>query len=194
MRTAQYAPMQAHRPLKHRLLASLIAAPLALLGGCHTITPATPASFKVYEQEQFLANAPHVRSYAVNPAQACLAVRRVLLGQGYMLTVEESAKLHGRKYFRPSNGTGVELAIQVSCLPEQRAEHHSQVFVTAWQDEFVTKRNPVAASVGAPVLGNLSMPVAMTDEALVKIGVETVFDVSFYQRFFALVGAQLAPQ
>lgn len=171
---------------------ALGAASALALSGCHTITPPTPTSFKVYEQEQFQSNAPHVRSYAVQPAQACLAVRRVLLGQGYMLTVEETAKLHARKYFRPSSGSGVELAVQVTCLPERHNEQHSQVFVTAWQDEFVTKRNPIAASVGAPVLGNLSMPVAMTDEALVKIGVETVFDAGFYQRFFALVNEQFA--
>ncbi len=169
------------------------AATASTLSGCHTISQATPSSFKVYEQEQFQAGAPHVRDYVATPAQACLAARRVLLGQGYMVTVEDAAKLHARKFFRPSNGTGVELAVQVTCLPERRSEQRAQVFVTAWQDEFVTKRNPIAASVGAPVLGNLSMPVAMTDEALVKIGVETVFDASYYQRFFALLGEQFTP-
>lgn len=173
------------------VLAIATTTPMALTG-CHTIVPPATGNFKVYELEQFQSSAPHVRRYPVTPAQACLGARRVLLGQGYMLTVEETSKLHARKYFRPSNGTGVELAVQVTCMAEPKNEQASQVFVTAWQDEFVTKRNPVAASVGAPVLGNLSMPVAMTDEALVKIGVETVFDAGFYQRFFALVNEQFA--
>lgn len=51
----------------------------------------------------------------------------------------------------------------------------------------MTKRNPVAASVGVPLLGNLSMPVATTDDAPVKVGVETVQEAGHWERFFVLL-------
>ena len=80
------------------------------------------------------------------------------------------------------------MAINVVCLPGTAAgSTGAVVFATAWQDAFITKRNPVAASVGMPVLGNLSMPVASTEDSLIKVGVETVQDPDYYARFFALL-------
>lgn len=177
------------RPARHPNLLLLPAA-AALLAGC-SITPQLPADFKVYEQEHFSAQAPYSRAMDASALQACQAARRALLGQGYFLYVEEPARLHGRKFFRPAAGTGVELAVNVTCLPAADSDARSVVYATAWQDAFVTRRNPIAASVGMPIMGNVSMPVATTDDALVKVGVETVLDPAYYARLFDRVAASL---
>lgn len=161
-----------------------------LAAGCSM--PLQPApDFKAYEQERFARSAPFSRDLAVAPATACQAARRALLGQGYALFVEEATRVHGRKFFRPAAGAGVEIAVTVTCLPAAAGEHHASVFVTAWQDNFMTRRNPVAASVGLPVMGSVSMPVGATEDALVKVGVETVQDADYYARFFTLLGELL---
>ena len=169
-----------------RRRSALVAPAACLLAAC-TIAPPAHQDFRVYERERFAADAPHSRALDVPPPAACQAARRALLSQGYFLYVEEAARLHGRKFFRPAPGTSVELVINVACLPAPGVDSRSVVYAAAWQDDFVTRRNPVAASVGVPVMGNVSMPVASTDDALVKVGVETVQDPSYYQRFFDLL-------
>lgn len=169
--------------------AALLAA-AALLASCSTPLQSGP-DYKAYEQERFARNAPFSRDLAVPPAAACQAARRALLGQGYALFVEETARVHGRKFFRPAAGAGVEIAITVTCLPAAAGEGQASVFVTAWQDNFITRRSPVAASVGLPVMGSVSMPVGTTEDSLVKVGVETVQDADYYARFFALLGELL---
>lgn len=172
-------------PSRPRLAACLLALALA---GCNSLSPTPPPATRVFDSERFDNAAPYSRAFAFNPAAACQAARRALLSQGYMLYMEEAARLHGRKFFRPANGQVVELAINVVCLPGTAAgSTGAVVFATAWQDAFITKRNPVAASVGMPVLGNLSMPVASTEDSLIKVGVETVQDPDYYARFFTLL-------
>lgn len=174
------------RPIR---LVALAAA--ALLAAC-SINPQHSPRDKVYDQERFSADAPFSRTVAAGPEAACDAARRALMSQGYAIHLVEPLKLSARKFFKPGSGTGVELAINVTCLATREGAAEAVVYVVAWQDEFVTKRNPVAASVGVPVVGSVSMPVAMTEDALIKVGVETVQDREFYERFFALLVAGIA--
>lgn len=184
------APHLPYGILPGRFRAVLAALTVCSLAAC-TIAPPAHQEFRVYEQERFAVDAPYSRAFEVPPLAACQAARRTLLSQGYFLYVEEPARLHGRKFFRPASGTAVELVVNVACLPAPEAENRAVVYAAAWQDDFVTRRNPVAASLGVPVMGNVSMPVASTDDALVKVGVETVRDPAYYQRFFDLMGASL---
>lgn len=159
-------------------------AAVALMSGCN-INPKVPPDTRVFKQEQFAADAPYSRRAAVPPDEACEAARRVMLGQGYSLPISEAYRLQARKYYKPEQGMGVELALNITCLADAGDRMTSIVFVTAWQDEFMTKRSPVAASVGVPVVGSVSMPVGSTEDALVKVGVQTIQDRDFYERFFA---------
>jgi hypothetical protein len=173
-------------------LLSPLLLPLLLLAGC-SITPQVPADVHVYEQERFSVDSPYQRVLGVPPQSACDAARRVLLGQGYALHQSEPERLHARKFFKPVRGASVELAVNVLCLPPApRDGSGSLMFITAWQDEFVTRRNPVAASIGVPVVGNVSMPVGSTEDSLVKVAVETIQDRAFYERFFAQLERTLA--
>jgi hypothetical protein len=177
-------------PLPTRLI-TLAAA--ALAAGC-SIAPQVPTDSRVFEQERFATDAPFSRAVNASPETACDGARRVLLGQGYALHQSEPARLQARKFFRPAHGTGVELAMAITCLSSGAAPNTTTtVYVVAWQDEFITKRSAVSASVGLPVMGNVSMPVATTEDTLVKVGVETVQDRAFYERFFVRLQGTLAP-
>lgn len=168
-----------------------------VLSACQYAQPARlqpiPLDFKVYERERFSQQPAHARQLEVSAEVACQAGRRALLSQGYQLSDNELTRLLGRKYFRPANGTAVELLMTITCLRSPDDERRSSVYVTAWQDAYVTKRSAVEASAGVSVLGSVSVPVATTDEALVKVGMETVTDPSYYQRFFELL-TSLLPQ
>jgi hypothetical protein len=180
------------RPLPGALLLTGLLAGAILTGGCGTPIQAAP-DFKAYDLERFSRSAPFSRELAASPAAACQAARQALLSQGYALFVEEAARIHGRKFFRPTAGVGVEIAVTVTCLASHGGEARSMVYVTAWQDGFMTRRSPVAASVGLPVMGSVSMPVGTTEDSLVKVGVETVQDKDYYARFFALLQELLRP-
>ena len=174
-------------------LAALLAP--VFLAGCQYAQPArlqpVPLDFKVYEQERFSQKPAHARSLAVTADVACQAGRRALLSQGYQLFDNGLTKLVGRKYFRPANGTAVELIMTITCLRNPDDETRSSVYVTSWQDAYVTKRNTVEASAGVSVLGSVSVPVATTDDALVKVGMETITDPEYYGRFFELLESLL---
>ena len=165
---------------------------VVLLAAC-SINPQISPQARVYDQERFAPDAPFAQTLAAKPATACDAARRALMSQGYAIHSSEPMRLLARKFFKPASGTGVELAFDITCLATRTNSDESTVYVVAWQDEFVTKRNPIAASVGVPVVGSVSMPVATTEDALVKVGVETIQDKAFYERFFALLLASVEP-
>ncbi len=161
-------------------------AALGVLAGC-SIAPELPPAVRVYDHETFAPDATHFRTYDVAPSAACDAVKRALLSQGFAIFLNDPERVQARKFYKPVQGTGVELAMDVSCIGKGAGTPKSSVFVVAWQDQYVTKRDAVTGSVGVPVLGNVSVPVASTEEALVKVGVETVADQGFYARFFSLL-------
>lgn len=169
---------------------ALLAA-VGLVAGC-SVNPQIPPRNKVYDQERFSADAPYSRTVGATPELACDAARRVLMSQGYAIHLVEPLRLNARKFFKPASGTGVELAMNVTCLPTREGAAESTVYVVGWQDEFVTKRVPVVGSVGVPVVGSVSMPVATTEDSLIKVGVETIQDREFYERFFDLLQQGIA--
>ena len=158
----------------------------SLLMGC-SIAPELPPAVRVYDHEAFTPDGTHFRTYDVSAPAACDAVRRALMSQGFAIFLNDPVRVQARKFYRPVHGTGVELAMDVNCIGQGAAAPKSSVFIVAWQDQYVTKRDAVTGSVGVPLLGNLSVPVASTEEALVKVGVETVTDRAFYARCFALL-------
>ncbi|MDT7837847.1 DUF2242 domain-containing protein [Aquabacterium sp. OR-4] len=156
----------------------------ALLGGA----PPLPS----FASERFDRSAPFARRFAGQPEALCEAARRALLSQGYMITGHERLGLSGRKFFQPQRDAHVQLAISVSCADEVADAQRGTVYVTAWQDQFVIKRNPSHASVGVSAFGSISLPLSASEDSLVKVGIETISDAAFYERFYGLLGAVLA--
>ncbi len=145
-----------------------------------------------YQSERFEATAPFARGFAGRYDALCEGARRALMGQGYMITGREPAAVHGRKFFQPQREVHVQLAITVSCVDDGQPQGQGMVYATAWQDQFVLKRNANNASLGVSAFGSISLPLNSSEDSLVKIGTETITDAGFYERFYALLGAQLA--
>lgn len=160
------------------------------LAGC-AATGEKALNPQAYRDEQFSTSAPFSRSLPGSAADACEGARQALMSQGYIVTGRDTLTVNGRKFFQPERGVGTELAISVTCVAD-KAGPTATVFTTAWQDHFVVKKAASSASLGVSTLGSISLPLNATDDALVKVGVETIRDPAFYQRFYALLGAVLA--
>ena len=65
------------------------------------------------------------------------------------------------------------------------------VYVTAWEDQYVVKKSGTSSSLGVSALGSISLPIGGSEESLVKVGVATVRDPGFYERFHGLLARQL---
>lgn len=161
---------------------------LLLLAGCGSRGPTLPIGAPeppVYESERFDSASPHARHYGRRAEELCEGARRMLMGQGYVLSRDEPMLLNGRKYFQPEREQHIELSVQVTCRPEGPNETWGVIYVTAWQDKFVVKKSVSSSSVGLSAFGSISLPMNSSDDSLVKIGIETVRDNKFYERFYA---------
>jgi predicted small lipoprotein YifL len=171
-----------------------LGAVLAALTGCGTHGPSLPlgaATAPVYDSEHFDAGSPHSRHYARRADELCEGARRTLMGQGYVLSRDDPLLLNGRKYFQPERELHVELSVQVNCRPEGPASAWGVIYVTAWQDKFVVKKSVSSSSLGLSAFGSISLPWNSSDDSLVKIGIETVRDRPFYERFYTLLDRML---
>ena len=141
----------------------------------------------IAQQEDFNSTERFSRLFDASPAQTCEAARRALLGQGYVISTASKDLVQGQKSFQPENETHVQVDIRVVCVPDSRDGKLSLGFVTALQDRYALKKSNSSASLGVGVLGSLSVPVSSSNDAMVKVGSETVSSDKFYDRFFALV-------
>lgn len=179
--------------MRHPVHLATLLTTAALLAACATppmLGSAPPPP--TFASERFDSSAPYARRFAGEPAALCEAARRALLSQGYMITAHERLGLSGRKFFQPQREAHVQLAISVSCADDAADAQRGTVYVTAWQDQFVIKRNPSNASVGVSAFGSISLPLSSSEDSLVKVGIETISDAAFYERFYGLLGAVLA--
>ncbi|CAN7203545.1 MULTISPECIES: DUF2242 domain-containing protein [unclassified Variovorax] len=174
-----------------RLSSSCTAAALLfslLLAGC--ISPAKRVS---YDPEEFDSTTTHTRVFRATQAQTCEAARRALLSQGYLVTAANADLVAGRKSFQPTGEVHVEVELRVVCAREGSA-NSTVAFASALQDRYSLKKVNNSASVGVGALGSLSLPFSSSDDALVKVASETLTDVRFYDRFFALIDRFLVPE
>lgn len=154
---------------------------LALLAGC-----SAPA--KLYSpQEDFGSVATYSRLFDAAPAQTCEAARRALLSQGYIINTHLAEMVEGRKNFQPEANAHLQMMIRVVCVPESANGKVSLGFVTALQDQYTLKKTNNSASVGVGGVGSLSLPLLASDEAMIKVGSETITSDVFYDSFFDLV-------
>lgn len=173
------APAPAGRGAMRLLLCLLAVA--ALLAGC-----SAPA--KVYSpQEDFGSVATYSRLFDAAPAQTCEAARRALLSQGYIINTHQAEMVEGRKNFQPGADAHLQMMIRVVCVPESANGKVSLGFVTALQDQYTLKKTNNSASLGVGGVGSLSLPLLASDEALIKVGSETITSDVFYDSFFDLI-------
>jgi hypothetical protein len=154
---------------------------LGVLSGCST--PMRP----IAQQEDFNSTEKFSRLFDASPSQTCEAARRALLSQGYVISTANKDLVQGQKSFQPENETHVQVDIRIVCVPDSRDGKLSLGFVTALQDRYALKKSNSSASLGVGVLGSVSVPVSSSNDAMVKVGSETVASDKFYDRFFALV-------
>lgn len=132
--------------------------------------------------ESFDSDDIYSRRYAVDPALACEAARRALLGQGYLVSATSPDTVHASKNFQPGEEQHARLEVRVSCVAQDPGQ--ALVFVSAVQDRYSLKKSPTSASVGVGGLGSVSLPIGSSDESLVRVASQTVSDAQFYRRFF----------
>jgi hypothetical protein len=140
----------------------------------------------VYQQERFNINSPYSKDFAAEPADVCEAAKQSLLSQGFLVAIDKLT-MTARKFIQPGHGLEVDVAMSVVCATDFAHPGHTQLYVTAWEDHMVTKRNANAASLGVGALGAISLPVNAAEDALIKVGVKMIPDPTFYERFYALV-------
>ena len=149
---------------------------------------------RVYDLEAFDRPDAFSREFVASPADTCSAARRALLSQGYVVQSTVDEQLDARKRFQPADETHVQIEFHVECAPISRGQPMTVAFVSAVQDRYQVKKNPMSASVGVSPIGSISLPLASSSDSLVKVGSETIPAGRFYDRFFDLVEQFLADQ
>ena len=177
------------------LRAGVVAMLAVMAGGCAvpelpTLTDPPPP---VYLSERFDAASSHAHRYPRGAEDVCEGARRALLSQGYVLSRNDRVVLVGSKFFQPEKDRHVELKLQVTCVPDDATDRAASAYVTAWEDQYVVKKSTSSSSLGVSAIGSISLPMGSTEDSLVKVGVETVRDPAFYERFHALIKLVLPP-
>ena len=162
--------------------------PLAWLALAGALTACMSEPMKrIRPQEDFSSTGTYSRLFDATPAQTCEAARRALLSQGYMINTAKADLVDGQKSFQPDGEVHLQMLIRVVCVPESADHSVSLGFVTALQDRYALKKSANSASLGVGALGSVSLPLAATNESMVKVGSETISSDVFYENFFDLV-------
>jgi hypothetical protein len=174
------------------LLRTLALCAAAAAGACSSLAPASNP--RVYDRETFDARDAFSREFVASPADTCNAARRALLSQGYIVQATRDDQMDARKRFQPESEQHVQIEFHVVCSPLARGQPTTVAFVSAVQDRYTLKKNPMSASVGVSPIGSISLPLASSTDSLVKVGSETIPPGRFYDRFLDLVEQFLAEQ
>jgi len=143
-------------------------------------------------QEHFGSVATHSRLFDAAPAHTCEAGRRALLSQGYLISGASAEQVEGKKNFQPDAESHLQMLIRIVCVPDAAGGRLSTGFVTAVQDRYTLKKGSSSASLGVGTIGSVSLPFMAGNEAMVKVGSETIASEAFYDSFFDLIRRYLA--
>lgn len=160
---------------------------VGLLGLCGMLVACVSPVKQFPLQEQFGSTATYSRLFDATPAQTCEAARRALLSQGYIINTARPDLVDGQKSFQPEPEAHLQMAIRVVCAPDSVDGKVSLGFVTALQDSYTLKKSNNSASLGVGAIGAVSLPFSSSNEAMVRVGSETITSDAFYDRFFDLV-------
>ena len=148
----------------------------------------------VYQNEGFEANETFSRLFDASVEATCEAARRALLSQGYLPSTVKPDFISASKNFQPEGEVHVQIVFNVVCAAEGSQGKLSTAYVNAIQDRYALKKNPNSATVGVAALGSLSIPLAASEDSLVKVASETIPAGRFYDRFFVLMQRNLSQQ
>lgn len=161
---------------------------LAALAGCAwQAGGGSRTNHSVYQQERFQSDETFSRLFDAGVPDTCEAARRALLSQGYVITASRADAISGSKRFQPEGEVHMEISFTVVCVPEGANDRLSTAYVSAQQDRYVIKKAANNTSLGVGALGSISVPLSSSEEALVKVGSETIPAGQFYDRYFALM-------
>ncbi|MFC7516988.1 DUF2242 domain-containing protein [Herbaspirillum sp. GCM10030257] len=162
----------------------------ALVAGLSACATANPPELR---QEQFLSSGSYVQSYPGAPERSCEAARRALLSQGYVINEATDSQVRGRKYFQPHTDTHTQIEFHVVCAANSEGSNSTTVFANAVRDRYSLRKSSNSASLGVGAIGSISLPFGSSDDALVKVGTETIPTKQFYNQFFELIERYLDP-
>ncbi len=154
---------------------------LIALAGCATKGPA------VFDDEEFTSTNTYSHSFPGSGATVCEAARRALLSQGYIISESKPTFVKGGKNFQRSRDSHAELEFTVVCAVDSAGSNATTIFANAVRQSYSLKKSSNSASVGVGVLGSLSVPFGLSDDAMVKVGAQTIVSKKFYDQFFASV-------
>ena len=140
--------------------------------------------------EDFSSDSRYRRNFQASAPALCDAARRVLLGDGYIVTRSESQSLVGGKEFQIKERQHAILNIYVNC--EQRGGG-SILFVTATEEHFDVESIRQSSSIGFPLVAPIYYSTQNEADRQVKIRGETVSEREFYERFYRAVQRELTP-
>lgn len=141
------------------------------------------------EDEQFQSDPRHRRDFKVAAPVLCDAARRVLLGDGYIVTKGEGQSLFGDKEFQGEEKRRAILHLCITC--EQRQADSSTLFVTAIEEHFDVKTSRKSTLIGVPIVAPLSIGTRSEADNQVMTRGETVTDREFYERIYRAVRREL---
>lgn len=166
-----------------------------LLAGCALSVPGRePAKVSVYQNERFQAEETFSRLFDASMEDTCEAARRALLSQGYLINPGKAGAVSGTKRFQPEGEVHVEINFNVVCVPDGRNAQLATAFVSAQQDRYAIKKSANSTSIGVSAIGSISVPLAASQDSMVKVASETIPAGEFYDRFFALMHRMLGEQ
>ena len=160
---------------------ALAALLLMLLAGCG-------GAPRYASNEEFASDARYHRDFSTNAAALCAAARRVLLGDGYLVTRSEDQSLVGGKEFQVEEQQHAILNVYVSC---ERRTGGSTLYVTATEEHFDVKATRQSSSIGFPMVAPIYYGTQSEANGQVKTRGETVSESGFYERFYRAVQRQL---
>lgn len=137
--------------------------------------------------EDFAATDVHAHGFSGSDRATCEAARRALLSQGYVIHEASASLVRGRKNFQPERERHMQIEFNVVCAPNSPGSNSATAFANAVRDTYTLRKSSTSASLGVGALGSLSLPLGLSDEAMVKIGSETIDARRFYEQFFALM-------
>jgi hypothetical protein len=185
LRSTMFSFSSSFRPAR----VALSFAALISLTTLTALTACSSAPQPKFQQELFdSGSSPFSRSYTVGSNDACEAVRRALLNQGYLTTLSGTDRIDATKDFQPNGDSHITVEFHVVCTPGEDADGTSIVYANAIQSGYALKKSDTSASVGLSILGSVSLPIRSNSDAMVKISSETIQSNAFYDRFFDSVG------
>lgn len=140
------------------------------------------------EGEDFQSDSRHRQDFTAPVAPVCVAARRVLLGDGYLVVGDSDLSLVGVKEFQIEEKSHAILRVYVTC---SQRDSGSSLFVTATEEHFDVTTSRRSTSIGVPLVSPISIGSKSEVDNQVKTRGETVTERDFYERFYRAVRQEL---